>query len=71
MQHNSAHTATIKKNALSVSEKRQKWWISESEASLIYKVGSRTARATQGNHVWKDQQQQQKSWFGGSPSQDP
>jgi hypothetical protein len=35
-------------------------WISEFEASLVYKVSSRTARATQRNPVSKIQQQQQK-----------
>jgi transposase-like protein len=30
-------------------------WISEFEASLIYRVGSRTARATQRNPVSKNQ----------------
>jgi hypothetical protein len=28
-------------------------WISEFEASLVYRVSSRTARATQRNPVWK------------------
>jgi hypothetical protein len=28
-------------------------WISEFEASLVYKVSSRTARAIQRNPVWK------------------
>jgi hypothetical protein len=35
-------------------------WISELEASLVYKVNSRTARATQRNPVLKQQQQQQQ-----------
>jgi hypothetical protein len=30
-------------------------WISEFEASLVYRVSSRTARATQRNPVWKKQ----------------
>jgi hypothetical protein len=30
-------------------------WISKFEASLVYKVSSRTARATQGNPVSKNQ----------------
>jgi hypothetical protein len=30
-------------------------WISEFEASLVYKVSSRKARATQRNPVWKKQ----------------
>jgi Na+/citrate or Na+/malate symporter len=34
--------------------------ISEFEASLVYRVSSRTARATQGNPVSKQQQQQQQ-----------
>jgi hypothetical protein len=34
--------------------------ISEFEASLVYKVSSRTARATQRNPVSKQQQQQQQ-----------
>jgi hypothetical protein len=33
-------------------------WISEFEASLVYRVSSRTARATQRNPVSKQQQQQ-------------
>jgi hypothetical protein len=32
-------------------------WISEFEASLVYKVGSRTARATQRNPVLKQTKQ--------------
>jgi hypothetical protein len=35
--------------------------ISEFEASLVYKVSSRTARAIQRNPVSKKQQQQQKN----------
>jgi hypothetical protein len=35
-------------------------WISEFEATLVYKVSSRTARATQRNPVLKQQQQQQQ-----------
>jgi hypothetical protein len=35
--------------------------ISEFEASLVYKVSSRTARATQKNPISKQQQQQQKT----------
>jgi hypothetical protein len=35
-------------------------WISEFEASLVYKVSSRTARATQRNPVSKNQKQQQQ-----------
>ena len=31
------------------------WWISEFEASLTYRVSSRTTRATQRNPVWKNQ----------------
>jgi hypothetical protein len=44
-------------------------WISEFEASLVYKVSSRTARATQRNPVSKkkkknqQQQQQQKVYY--------
>jgi hypothetical protein len=30
-------------------------WISEFKASLVYRVSSRTARATQRNPVWKKQ----------------
>jgi hypothetical protein len=29
-------------------------WISEFEASVVYRVSSRTARATQRNPVWKN-----------------
>jgi hypothetical protein len=45
------------------------WWrmplipalgISEFEASLVYKVSPRTARAIQRNHVLKNQEQQQQ-----------
>jgi hypothetical protein len=35
-------------------------WISEFEASLVYKVSSRTARATQRNPVWKTNKQTNK-----------
>jgi hypothetical protein len=34
------------------------WWISEFEASLVYRVSSRTARATQRNPVSKKQNRQ-------------
>jgi hypothetical protein len=36
-------------------------WVSEFEASLVYKVSSRTARASQRNPVSKQQQQQNKT----------
>jgi hypothetical protein len=35
-------------------------WISEFEASLVYKVSSRTARATQRNSVSKNQKEKKK-----------
>jgi hypothetical protein len=35
-------------------------WISEFEASLVYRVSSRTAKTTQRNRVSKKQQQQQQ-----------
>jgi hypothetical protein len=35
-------------------------WISEFEASLVYKVSSRTARATQRNLVLKNQKNKKK-----------
>jgi hypothetical protein len=35
-------------------------WISEFEASLVYKVSSRTARATQRNPVSKNKNQKKK-----------
>jgi hypothetical protein len=35
-------------------------WISEFKASLIYRVSSRTARATQRNHVSKKQNNKNK-----------
>jgi hypothetical protein len=35
-------------------------WISEFEASLVYKVSSRTARATQRNPVLKNQKEKRK-----------
>jgi hypothetical protein len=35
-------------------------WISEFEASLVYRVSSRTARATQGNPVSKNQEKKKK-----------
>jgi hypothetical protein len=36
-------------------------WISEFEASLVYRVSSRTARATQRNPVSKNQKRKKKS----------
>jgi hypothetical protein len=36
-------------------------WISEFEASLVYRVSSRTARATQRNPVLKNQNTKQKT----------
>jgi hypothetical protein len=36
-------------------------WISEFEASLVYKVSSRTARATQRNPVSKNKKQKTKT----------
>jgi hypothetical protein len=36
-------------------------WISEFEASLVYRVSSRTARATQRNPVSKKQKQKTKT----------
>jgi hypothetical protein len=38
-------------------------WISELEASLVYKVSSRTARATQRNPVFKNKQNKTKQKF--------
>jgi hypothetical protein len=35
-------------------------WISEFKASLVYRVSSRTARATQRNPISKNQKQQQQ-----------
>jgi hypothetical protein len=35
-------------------------WISEFEASLVYRVSSRTARATQRNPVSKNQKKKEK-----------
>jgi hypothetical protein len=35
-------------------------WISEFEASLVYKVSFRTVRATQRNPVWKNQKKKKK-----------
>jgi hypothetical protein len=35
-------------------------WISEFEASLVYKVNFRTARAIQRNPVWKTQKKKKK-----------
>jgi hypothetical protein len=46
----SAHLVTANVGAASHSRGR---WISEFEASLVYKVSSRTARATQRNPVSK------------------
>jgi hypothetical protein len=37
--------------------------ISEFEASLVYRVSSRTARATQRNPVLKKQTNKTKKWF--------
>jgi hypothetical protein len=39
---------------------KQRWQISEFKASLVYRVSSRTARATQRNSVSKKQKQKQK-----------
>jgi hypothetical protein len=39
---------------------RQRQWISEFEASLVYRVSSRTARATQRNPVSKNQKEKDK-----------
>jgi hypothetical protein len=36
------------------------WWISEFEASLVYKVSSRIARATQRNPVSKKPKKKKK-----------
>jgi hypothetical protein len=36
-------------------------WISEFEASLVYRVSSRTARATQRNPVFKNKTKQNKN----------
>jgi hypothetical protein len=38
-------------------------WISEFEASLVYKVSSRTARATQRNPVSKNQKKKQWTMY--------
>jgi hypothetical protein len=35
-------------------------WISEFEASLVYRVSSRAARATQRNPVWKKKKKRKK-----------
>jgi hypothetical protein len=35
-------------------------WISEFKASLVYRVSSRTARATQRNPVWKKKKKKKK-----------
>jgi hypothetical protein len=37
-------------------------WISEFEASLVYKVSARTARTTQRNPVSKNQKQKKKNF---------
>jgi hypothetical protein len=37
--------------------------ISEFQDSLVYKVSSRAARATQGNPVWKKTKQNKKDLF--------
>jgi hypothetical protein len=42
-------------------------WISEFEASLVYRVSSRTARAAQRNPVSKNKTKQKK-WKGGKPN---
>jgi hypothetical protein len=36
------------------------WWISEFKASLVYRVSSRTARATQRNPVSKKEKKKKK-----------
>jgi hypothetical protein len=38
-------------------------WISEFEASLVYRVSSRTARAIQRNPVSKNQKKKKKSLY--------
>jgi hypothetical protein len=45
--------------------KQKQKWIFEFEASLVYKMSSRTARATQRNPVWKSQKRKRKrvSWL--------
>jgi hypothetical protein len=37
-------------------------WISEFEANLVYKVSSRTARATQRNPVSGKKKEKEKKW---------
>jgi hypothetical protein len=39
---------------------RQRQRISEFEASLVYRVSSRTARATQRNPIWKNKKTKNK-----------
>jgi hypothetical protein len=39
-------------------------WISEFEASLVYRVSSRTARAIQRNPVWKKNKRKKKVILG-------
>ena len=39
---------------------RQRQGVSEFEAGLVYRVSSRTARATQRNPVWKNKNKQTK-----------
>jgi hypothetical protein len=36
-------------------------WISEFEASLVYRVSSKTARAAQRNSVWKKKEKKSKT----------
>jgi hypothetical protein len=43
-------------------------WISEFEASLVYKVSSRTARVTQRNPVWKNQKKKKKMFMDPLPT---
>jgi hypothetical protein len=44
-------------------------WISEFEASLVYRVSSRTARATQRNPVSKNQKKKKKREFSNPNTQ--
>jgi hypothetical protein len=40
-------------------------WVSEFEASLVYRVSSRTARATQRNSVSKEEEEEEEGGGGG------
>ena len=53
-------TLGVVAHAFNPSTRGRSRWISEFEASLVYKVSSRTAKATQRNPVLKNQKKKKK-----------